>query len=558
MNWADEMARRLRQAVNGEKDKIISEYQHLTGKSAATLYRIAKKHGFESGRKRRADAGACTLRDDQLHFISTLVQETAREVKGPILPVSEAIEIAHANHVIKPGEISVDRLAALLRERDMNGKALSAETPCIRMASLHPNHVHVFDASICIQYYLRRGKGLGFMDERDFREKKPKNFAKVKDRIFRLILADHFSHYLYVKYYLAAGENARMTFDFLSSAWRGGQHEKAPFRGVPLILLMDAGSANVAKGILQLLRQLEIELPENMPHNPRRQGSAEVAQNIVETHFEARLRLEPATSIEELNAWAADWLVHWNAARKHRRHGLSRTACWLTIRAEQLRDLPSDEIMRDLYAEPSAARTVAQDNTISFRSQTYRLKHIEGIRPGRQVQVILRPYHWPEVAIVFNDTEYLVSPVGTLAGGFSADAQVIGQGYKAQPDTAAMKARKTNENLAYGAERKKGDLPFAGTLQVFGHQADKIGAVPMPRRGVPIEVGRDLAAREIPIMELFKKLRDAGVVITPALNAELRYFFGESIPVGRADEVAAALAEGADWRGENRLKAEGF
>lgn len=548
MKWAEEMTRRLQGAVNGEKDRIIAEYQHLSGKSPATLYRIARAHGFSSGRKRRCDAGDCALTDDQIHFVSTLVQETAREVKGSILPVTEALDIAVDNGVIDPGQVSANWLCRLLRERDMNGAALTAQTPSIRMASLHPNHVHVFDASICIQYYLKRGKGLGFMDERDFREKKPANFAKIKERIFRLILADHFSHYLFVKYYLASGENARMTFDFLSSAWRGGLHEKAPFRGVPKFVLMDAGSANVAKGILQLLKQLEIELPENMPHNPRRQGSAECAQNLVETHFEARLRLEPATTIEEINAWVTDWLVHWNGTRIHRRHGMSRTGCWLTILAEQLRDLPSDEIMRDLYAEPEATRTVAQDNTISFRSQTYRLKHIEGIRPGKQVQVILRPYHWPEVAVVFNEIEYLVSPAGTLAGGFSADAQVIGQGYKAQPDTAAMTARKVNDNLAYGDERKKGDLPFGGTLRVMGHQADKVGAIPMPRRGTPIEVGRDLAAKEIPIIELFKQIRAAGVTVTPALNRELRAEFGESVAVGRAEDVVEALADGVEWR----------
>jgi hypothetical protein len=555
MEWAHEMAQRLQGAVNGEKDRIVAGYQHLTGKSAATLYRIAGQHGFSSGRKTRSDAGTCSVSDDQLRFISTLVQATAREVKGTILPISEALDIAVDNGVIESGRISADRLCALLRERDMNGEALTAQTPSIRMASLHPNHVHVFDASICIQYYLKRGKGLGFMDERDFREKKPANFAKIKDRIFRLILADHFSHYLFVRYYLAAGENARMTFDFLSSAWRGGFHEKAPFRGVPGFLLMDAGSANVAKGILQLLKQLEIGLPQNMPHNPRRQGSAECAQNIVETHFEARLRLEPATTIEEINTWVTDWLVNFNGTRKHRRHGMNRTACWLTILAQQIRDLPSDEIMRDLYAEPEATRTVAQDNTISFRSQIYRLKHIEGIRPGKQVQVILRPYHWPEVSVVFNEAEYLVGPVGTLAGGFLADAAIIGEQYKAQPDTMAMKARKINDNLAYGEERKKGDLPFGGTLQVMGHQAAKVAAIPMPRRGTPIEVGRDLAAKEIPIMELFKRLRDAGVPVTPELNTRLRAELGESVSVGRSDEIVAELADGMYWRGERLAEA---
>ena len=550
MDWGRDLADRLNRAVNGEKDKIIAEYRALTGKSMATLYRIARKNGFTSGRRKRCDNGTCRLNEQQIQFVSSLVQTTAREVKGTILPVSEALAIAEDNGVIEPGWISVGRMQSILREREMNAAALNSITPSIRMASLHPNHVHIFDASPCIQYYMKTGKGLGFMDERDFREKKPKNFKAIKERIWRMVLVDHFSHYLFVKYYIAQGENAMMTFDFLASAWRGGLHEKSPFRGVPQYMLMDAGSANTAKGILGLLERLEIETPENLPHNPRRQGSAEGAQNIVETHFEARLRLEPATNIDELNAWVTDWLVHWNSMKKHRRHGMTRAACWMTITKEQLRELPSDEILRDLYAEPEVTRTVGQDNSISFRGQPYRLKHIPGIRPGKQVTVVLRPYHWPEVAVIFEETEYLVSPIGTLPGlgGFRADCAIIGQEYKAQPDTAVDRARKANENLAFGDERGKNDLPFGGTLTVFGHQSDKVAAVPMPKRGTPMEVGRDLSSKEIPIMDLFKRLRDAGVTITRDVNTELRSAFGDSLPVGTADDVVRAMVDGDDWR----------
>lgn len=550
MEWAREMAARLSRAVNGEKDRIISEYQALSGKSPATLYRIAARYGFDSGRKARADKGELKsgLSEEQLKFVSALLQETSREVKGVIMPLSEALQIAIDNGVIAAGQISEARLQAILREREMNAAALDSVDPSIRMASLHPNHVHIFDASICIQYYLKGGKGLRIIDERDFREKKPENVAKIKQRLIRMILTDHFSHFIFPRYYVAAGENQQITFDFLSAAWRGGHHEKLPFRGVPRFLLMDAGSANIAKGILNLIERLEIETPKNMPHNPRRQGSAECAQNIVETHFESRLRLEPATTIEELNAWATDWAVWWNGTRIHRRHRMTRTDCWLTILQQQLRDLPADEILRDLYAEPEVERTVAQDLTISFRSQNYRLKHLEGIRPGKKVLVILRPYHWPQVAVRFGDIDYLVDPVGTLAGGFSADAAVIGQEYKAQPETAVQKVRKANENLAFGDERQKGSAPFGGTLQVFGHHAEKVVATPMPRRGTPIEASRAIVAQQLPIMELFKKLRAAGVTLTPQMNRDLRAEFGDSIEIKTAEAVATAIAEGSDWR----------
>ncbi|HBI16248.1 MAG TPA: hypothetical protein DDY20_12190 [Desulfobulbaceae bacterium] len=550
MDWAREMAQRLSAAAHGEKDGIVAEYQALTGKKPATLYRIAKKFGFDSGRKKRDDAGTlrCGLTEEQLQFMSALIQESAREVKGTILPLSEVMQMSLDQGVLQKGQISEARLQAILRDREMNSTALNALEPSIRMASLHPNHVHIFDASVCIQYYLKNGRGLALMDERDYREKKPANLAKIKQRLIRMVLADHYSHWLWVKYYAAAGENQQITFDFLTSAWRGGHHEKLPFRGVPKYLLMDAGSANIAKGILNLLERLDIEIPKNMPHNPRRQGSAEVAQNIIETHFEARLRFEPATTVEELNAWVTDWLVWWNGTRVVRRHKMTRTDCWLTIRQEMLRDLPTDELLRDLYAEPEVERTVRQDNTITFRNETYRLKHIPGIRPGKKVTVILRPYHWPQVAVHFGEVDYLVDPVGTLAGGFSADSAIIGTEFKAQPETTVQRVRKTNENLAHGEQKQKGSVPFGGTLQVFGHQADKVAAVPMPRRGTPMEAGRSIVAAQIPVAELLKRLRDAVGRVPPELNRELRAEFGETVDVKAAEAVVAAVTDGRPWQ----------
>lgn len=553
MKWALEMASRLNAAKNGEKDAIVAEYQTMTGKGKATLYRIARKHGFSSDRKDRADKGQLKsgLTDEQLQFVSTLISESAREVKGTIMPLSEALRIAIDNGVIKQGQISEAGLQRIMREREMNSTALNSLAPSIRMASLHPNHVHVFDASICIQYYLKNGKGLRMIDERDFREKKPKNFAKIKQRIFRLVLADHYSHSLFVKYYETSGENMAMTFDFLTSAWRGGHNEHMPMRGVPFLLLMDAGSANVAKGLKELFTRLEIEVPPNAVHNPRRQGSAECAQEIIESHFESRLRFEPATTIDELNAWCMDWLAYWNAKQIHRRHRSTRTACWLAIRQEQLRDLPDDALLQDLFAEPEVERTVRQDNTISFRSEEYRVRHIEGVRPGRKVLVVLRPYHWPEIAVRYNGTEYLVSPVGKMVGGFSADAAIIGEEYKAQPDTPAQKVMKGNENLAYGEERQKDAVPFGGTLQMFGHQTEKIKAIPMPKRGTPMEVSRSDAPQEISIMEFFKRLRDAIGTIDRETNLSIRAEFGDSIDVRTADRIINAISDGkSDWHEE--------
>jgi len=550
MQWHRDLAEKLMAAKHGEAGKIIDAYAAMSGKSKDTLYRLAKQNGYTPERKQRADKGLSKsgITEIQLQYVSTLLQTTARQNKGVIMPVEKALQIAQDNGIIDPGQISVSRLQQLLKERNMNKEALDSDRASIRMASEYPNQVHIFDASICIQYYLKKGKGLMLLDERDFREKKPKNMAKIKQRLIRMVLADHFSNTIFIKYYVAAGECQEITYDFLCSAWRGLGEEKFPFRGVPDFLLMDAGSANIAKGIMELLRALEIKTPENMPHNPRRQGSAECAQNIVERWFESTLHLEPAYTIEQLNQWAQDWMIHFNATHIHTRHGMPRTNCWLQIKAEELRELPVQKVLHELYSEPLVTRTVKQDNTIDFQTDAYRLKHIPGIRPKVKVQVRRRPYLLPQIAVIFDDQEYLVDPIGTLAGGFSGDAAIIGKEYKAQPDTPAETVRKANSNLAFGEEQKKDALPFGGTLVVHGHLADKVTAIPIPKRGTPMEVGRDLGEQRIAIGTFLKSLRGRIGAVSMELNRELKAEFGSSIEAARADQVIADIEAGRDWR----------
>jgi len=121
---------------------------------------------------------------------------------------------------------------------------------------------------------------------------------------------------------------------------------------------------------------------------------------------------------------------------------------------------------------------------------------------------------------------------------------------QAQPETATQSAIKQAENLAYGEERKKGDIPFGNTLQVFGHHADKLGNMThIPRRSTPMEVPRDMAPKEIAITAFLKSLRTrTESSITPELNKELKATFGTSINVEIAEAIIKDIEAGADWR----------
>ncbi|MBI5634890.1 MAG: DDE-type integrase/transposase/recombinase [Nitrospirae bacterium] len=551
MPWTVDFTRELTAAANNSRSLVLEKYQEMSGLSVPQLYKIAKQSGWKSGRKPRADKGELKtgISDTQVEFIAALLYETGRENKGPIMPVERAIQIAEDNGIIQRGQIAPATMNRILRERQMSKEHQKAEEPHTEMRSLHPNHCHLFDASVCIQYYLKNGK-LAIMDERDFYKNKPENFAKVKLRLLRYVLVDHFSGAFFFRYYNTTGETQENLWNFLKDAWTNKQNEKFPFRGVPYLMLMDTGAANKSHAIVSFLTRLEVEIPKGLPYNPRRQGAVETSHNIIEEWFESGLRIQPATSVEEMNAWADDFMSWHQATKKHSRHDMTRTACWSLIKQEQLRELPAEDILQDLFANPSEERTVDGTYSISFRSKEYQLKHVEGLFRGAKVQAVLRPFAWPEIEVRYREKAYQCQPIPdrlpAVQGGFSANAAIIGQEYKAQPETATQQAIKRFDNAAYGeGGKKKNAVPFEG-LVVHGIHAEKLGNVAyLEKKGTAIEVDRGITERVIPFAEFLKDLmREIGRV-SPELNQQLRADFGASITKSKAEEVIEQLLAGS-------------
>jgi hypothetical protein len=543
MSWQEEMVSELSKAKNGDKTYIMKRYETMTGKTRPHLYKVAKKFGYETNRKKRSDKGKCCLTELQIKFVAGQIQTTGRERKGTIMPVKEALDIAEQNNIIPPGSVSVARMQDLLREYGLNKKALNAQRPHSPMRSLHPNHVHFMDVSVCIQYYLKNKK-LYIENENKFYKNKFENFAKIKQKIYRYVLTDHFSHTIFVKYYIAKGETQDNLFDFLASAWGDKDNEKYPFRGVPFILMMDRGAANISKAIIKFLKNLDVDFPEPGAHNPMRQGSVERAQNHVEMYFESKLKIQSVSSVEELNDHALDWCAFMNAKFIHTRFNTPRTHCWLKIKEHQLRERPDLKVLQDIYCNPSEERSVDGDYSISFKGEKFRLKHVEGIIPNySKVNVFLKPFLWPEIMVEFKEKEYTAKPIQKADGGFDADAAIIGQDYKSMPESITQQHIKQIDNLAYGEDRKKGDSPFAG-LHVFGGQADRISSDFIPKKSTPMKIDRDaIEERRISMFDLFRDLSRMGDM-TPDINKAIRMAYGDSISQGDRDKLVDAMETG--------------
>ncbi len=549
MSWQEEMVGELKKARNGEKTQVVKRYELMTGLTRVSLYRVAKRFGYKTGRKKRCDKGECMLTELQIKLIAGLIHETRREKKGTIMPVKKALERAEYNKIIEPGTVSVSRLQELLRERGLNKKALNAATPHTNMRSLHPNHVHFMDVSVCIQYYLKNGQ-LRIEREDKFYKNKWENYGKIKQKIYRYVLTDHFSHTIFVKYYITKGETMVNLFDFLVSAWQSKPNSKEfPFRGVPFLLMMDRGAANISGAIMDFLEDMGIEFPEPGPHSPRRQGSVERAQNHVEMYFESMLKVEPSSSLDDLNQKALKWCAYMNSSPRHRhtRFGTPRIDCWMKITEKQLRECPSYEICQDIFRCRFEERSVKGDYSISFQGESFRLKHIKGIVPNvSRVKVFKKPFTWPQVVVEFDGTQYTAEPVKKVDGGFDADSAIIGQTYASMPESVTQKDLKILENLAYGENRGKKDVPFAGLNGFDFPKSNRPEFI--PKKSTPIKIEKEalaaMADREISLFDLFKDLTRIGGTLAPDLNRAIRARYGNSIPMVDRDAVVDAMEAG--------------
>ena len=132
---------------------------------------------------------------------------------------------------------------------------------------------------------------------------------------------------------MTGGENATNLVDVLIDAMH--RREGEAMFGVPLMVMLDPGSANTSAIFKNLCKALRIHVQINKPKNPRAKGQVEKGQDITERDFESTLRLLPADkvdSLEKINALVARWRRYFNGTRIHTRTGAPATPPGCTSR----------------------------------------------------------------------------------------------------------------------------------------------------------------------------------------------------------------------------------
>ncbi len=503
----------LNAAPHGERRTMVENFARRLGRSTNTVYNWLRTHAdYDSGRKARSDKGSSRLPDDALLAIAAMQREGVRLNGKKTMPIGVAMNVADANGITV--NVSQSQVARLLRTQRMDTASVMTARSTTELRSLHPNYLHQVDPSLCMLFYM--GGRQQLMTEQKFYKNKQENYAKVKLKVWRYVRVDHFSGVVDVRYYESAGENQTVLFDFLMWTW--GKQAGRLNHGVPQMMLWDKGSANTSHAIQNLLDSLGVKHETHAAGHAWAKGAVEQANNLVETHFESRLKLEPVDSVEQLNDAALRWARDWNAnmlkhidARLVRASGepLVRDDLWsLILRTPgALIELPERAVCEWFMSGRERERQV-NNLAVSFvhpelgRSARYDLRawaeHIHN-RQKLVVTPLLMRDGLLRVEIPRAGAEALIVEVDPVrefdASGRNAAAQVIGEGYSRMPESAGDAVARRLAVAAYGdgttvdgaeALREKSARPFASVNDGRGMTAHTyLGDEEAPHRLLP-------------------------------------------------------------------------
>lgn len=579
-----DLMRKLDIAPRGERRSLVEDAASFMGCGVATIYRRLERVGWSSGRRTRSDCGKLCVDEDLALLAGGMVRAATRANGKKTLPLTTTSKVLEYNgkgvwddKTGKRKMPSASTMARAMKRYGCHPKQVQRGAPSQTLRTLHPNQVHEMDASVCVLFYLPKGKVV-VMDEKKYNENKPKHLEKArKDRVIRWVITDHFSSMIFVRYTLGS-EDSKNAIDVMIDAWCKRDHDGDIFHGVPNILYTDKGPAFVSTLTKTFLNRLKVQPIEHAAGNAQATGQAEKAHDIVETQFEGFLRFLDIDNLEELNAHLDAWRIAYNATVIHKRHKKTRNAMWMHITPGQLRIPESVEALKAVVASPPAEKKVKGDLILrytpkGYEPQTYSLYGIEGIMIGGKIGVALNPYEAPAVDVIVTSAEgeeriYTLQPIKRDRAGFDITSPVIGEEFKALKDTITDKAIKRMDMEAHGvntleeAEKaKRRDRRVYKDIDVMAHiHAVKIPDY-MPRRGEHVDLGRP--ERELPpisvvdaAIRIKAMMAQAGIAWTSEHMTALGKQYPDSlIPVDAIDGIAEAfIAEETDKTFEQPLR----
>lgn len=566
-------AQRWRRAGHGEKSSILDEAVRCLGLSKQTVYRKFKEVVVINGqRKRRSDAGTSSISREEAAYVSATALEHMRKNGKRQQKMENTVEVLRANNLIAAtrvdkatGEVvpmSTAAISRAMRTYKMHPDQILRPAPAVRLASLHPNHVWQIDPSRCVMYYLPRSandNGLRIATESEFYKNKPANLVKaIKDALWRYVITDHRSGWVYTEY-VVGGETAENITNVLINCMI--QRTGEAMHGVPVMIMLDAGSANTSAIFRNLCQAMRIRMHVTKPGNPRSKGSVEKGNDLVEREFESMLKTLPqdrVQTLEQINQLATKWRAWYNGKAIHTRHGMTRDAAWLKIQASELIIAPAEDVMRELAVTAPESRVVSTFLTVNYKGREYDVSQVPGVMVGEKLLVCRNPSREISIQAICTGEDrrvvYHVLPACIKDEfGQYVDAPIIGEAYAAHADTPAVTAGKHIEMLATGTESleeaqkvrkaKRAGL-FNGQYDPLAHMHATPAAAPITRRGTAHELDSVRASVVMPALthiQAAKLLKEQLGSWSPRHYNVMIDIYPESIPADQLQQAAQAI-----------------
>ena len=558
-------------ARHGQKAAVLDQATRTLGCSVMTVYRKLEEAGFDSGRKRRSDAGDSLLTDAEIDLLAGVLLASINN-KAQRMPVGIALAMLRASGQVQAA-VSESTVSRQLYQRGLHPEQLTLPSPSLEMASRHPNHVWQIDSTTGAYYYLPGGR-LRWMPEDEFYKNKVANIVKAStDLLTRYCAADHCSHAFKVRYYLG-GETAENLLDFVT--WAMAKQPDSPMHGVPMILVMDKGGANRGLLMTSFAKRVQMDLRHHAAGAARVTGSVEKAHDLVRMYFETRLRFvdRAEVSLDWLNLLVCRWAAAHCTTAKHTRHGKPRYPKWMEIEPQHLRVATLENLREAAVREPETRR-VDNDRVITFGrpARCYDLARVPGVVPGLRVTLAQNPFRAPAIDVLFTcpdtgaETWHVVDPVVHDANGYREGSPFWGDDVRSAAYTEVdhnrvrltREAYRTGDGLPSQDEaakaRKAHAQAYAGVVDAMADVNATQVPEYLPRRSTPLALPqRELLARTITVVEacILIKAR-IGAAYTPQTFPDLLQQVPGGVPEDQIDALCARLGAPLAPVVDNRL-----
>ncbi len=174
-------------------------------------------------------------------------------------------------------------------------------------------------------------------------------------------------------------------------------------RGLPQVLYIDNGSAQVSLQLKLICARLGIRITHSKPGRPQGRGKKERHYRTVAEQFAVEVALAGVETLQQLNVYFTAWVEQSYHRRVHRGTGQTPLGRWMAG-PSTLRPTPDPDVLHQAFLW-SVTRTVTATRSVSLHGNVY---DVDPALVGRRVELRYDPTDLASIAVFDND-----EPAGT-------------------------------------------------------------------------------------------------------------------------------------------------